>query len=112
MLVKSLIGRMRLRAPVKARSGWHSGLEVCEDERVNQESLERANAFLAAVVERTRPGEMLEVTPADIGRQMGLPDPLSAARAVRALLARRRLEVVDGRYRLGGARPLEPRGRG
>jgi uncharacterized membrane protein YccC len=75
---------------------------------VNQESLERANAFLAAVVERTRPGEMLEVTPADIGRQMGLPDPLSAARAVRALLARRRLEVVDGRYRLVDARPIEP----
>lgn len=75
---------------------------------MNQESLERANAFLAVVVERTTPGEMLEVTPAEIGRQMGLPDPLSAARAVRALLARRRLEVVDGRYRLVDARPIDP----
>lgn len=75
---------------------------------MNQESLERANAFLAAVAERTQPGEMLAVTPAEIGRQMGLPEPLAAARAVRALLARRRLEVVDGSYRLVDPRPIEP----
>jgi len=75
---------------------------------MNQESLERANAFLAAVAERTQQGEMLSVTPAEIGREMGLPEPLAAARAVRALLARRRLEVVDGRYRLVDARPIEP----
>ena len=75
---------------------------------MNQESLERANAFLAAVAERTQPGEMLAVTPAEIGREMGLPEPLAAARAVRALLARRRLEVIDGSYRLVDARPIEP----
>jgi hypothetical protein len=34
--------------------------------------------------------------------------PLAAARAVRALLARRRLEVADGGYRLIDARPVEP----
>jgi hypothetical protein len=75
---------------------------------MNQESLERANAFLAAVAERTPTGEMLSVSPAEIGREMGLPEPLAAARAVRALLARRRLEVVDGRYRLVDPRPIEP----
>jgi hypothetical protein len=75
---------------------------------MNQESLERANAFLAAVAERTPQGEMLSVTPADIGREMGLPEPLAAARAVRALLGRRRLEIVDGKYRLVDARPIEP----
>jgi hypothetical protein len=75
---------------------------------MNQESLERANAFLAAVAQRTTQGEMLSVTPAEIGREMGLPEPLAAARAVRALLARRRLEVVDGKYRLVDARPIEP----
>jgi hypothetical protein len=75
---------------------------------MNQESLERANAFLAAVAERTQQGEMLSVTPAEIGREMGLPEPLAAARAVRALLARRRLEVVDGKYRLVDARPIDP----
>jgi hypothetical protein len=74
---------------------------------MNQESLERANAFLAVVAQRTQAGEMLSATPAEIGREMGLPEPLAAARAVRALLARRRLEVVDGRYRLVDARPIE-----
>jgi hypothetical protein len=75
---------------------------------MNQESLERANAFLAAVAQRTQPGEMLSVTPAEIGREMGLPEPLAAARAVRALLARRRLEVVDGGYRLVDPKPIDP----
>ncbi len=75
---------------------------------MNQESLDRANAFLAAVAARVRLGEMLEVSPAEIGREMGLPQPLAAARAVRALLARRRLEAVDGKYRLVDARPVEP----
>jgi hypothetical protein len=75
---------------------------------MNQESLERANAFLAAVAARTQAGEMLGATPAEIGREMGLPEPLAAARAVRALLARRRLEVIDGKYRLVDPRPIEP----
>jgi hypothetical protein len=84
---------------------WPKG---CKDVRVNQESLDRANAFLAVVAARTQPGDMLSVTPAEIGREMGLPEPLAAARAVRALLARRRLEMVDGKYRLVDARPIEP----
>ena len=46
--------------------------------------------------------------PADIGKEAGLANPLAVARAVRALAARRRLEVEDGRYRLLDARPLEP----
>ena len=75
---------------------------------MNEESLRRANAFLAAVAARVQPGEVLKATPADIGRAVGLPEPLSAARAVRALLARRRLEVVDGNYRLLDPRPVEP----
>jgi hypothetical protein len=37
-----------------------------------------------------------------------LSEPLAAARAVRALLARRRLEAVDGNYRLLNPKPLEP----
>ncbi len=76
---------------------------------MNQESLERANAFLAAVASRVGPGEALEVGPADIARDMGLPEPLAAARAVRALLARRRLEMVDGKYREQVPRPRRPR---
>ncbi|HEY7282539.1 MAG TPA: hypothetical protein VID47_13205 [Actinomycetota bacterium] len=37
-----------------------------------------------------------------------MPDALSAARAVRALLARKRLEISDGTYRLIDSRPVEP----
>ena len=83
-------------------------LRVRYDRRVvNDESLNRANRFLAAVAERIPQGEFLEATPAEIGKTIGLPDPLSAARAVRALLARRRLEAVDGKYRLLDPRPVE-----
>ncbi|MGH2673163.1 MAG: hypothetical protein ACRDHC_09315 [Actinomycetota bacterium] len=75
---------------------------------MNQESLQRANAFLAAVAGRARAGELVDLSPAELGREIGVDEPLAAARAVRALLARRRLETVDGRYRLLDARPIEP----
>lgn len=74
---------------------------------VNEESLRRANAFLAAISQKVEPGQELATTPAEIGKEVGLPDPLAAARAVRALLARRRLEMSDGKYRLLDARPVE-----
>ena len=67
---------------------------------VNEQSLERVNAFLSAVAQRTEKGALLEATPAEIGRELGFPDPLSIARAVRALVARRRLEPAGGSYRL------------
>lgn len=75
---------------------------------MNEESLARANAFLSAVALRTAVGAVLEVTPAEIGREIQLPDALSAARAVRALIARRRLEPAQGSYRLLDARPVDP----
>ena len=75
---------------------------------MNEESLRRANAFLAAVAETTSPGDVLTGSPADVGKRIGLPDALSAARAVRALLARKRLEISDGTYRLLDAKPVEP----
>ena len=74
---------------------------------MNDESLQRANAFLAAVVERGAVGEVMTDTPAEIGRALGLPDALSTARAVRALIARRRLEPANGSYRLLDARPVD-----
>ena len=67
---------------------------------MNEQSLERVNAFLSAVAQRTEKGALLEATPAEIGRELGFPDPLSIARAVRALVARRRLEPAGGSYRL------------
>lgn len=75
---------------------------------MNDESLGRANAFLAAVAARTDVGAVMGATPAEIGRELGLPDPLSTARAVRALIARRRLQPAQGSYRLLDARPLDP----
>src|SRR2546430_9365980 len=72
---------------------------------MNDESLQRANAFLAAVVERVAVGEVMTDTPAEIGRALGLPDALSTARAVRALIARRRLEPANGSYPLLGGPP-------
>lgn len=74
---------------------------------MNDESLQRANAFLAAVAARAAPGELIDLSPAELGKEIGVVEPLAAARAVRALLARRRLEAVDGRYRLLDVRPIE-----
>ncbi len=74
---------------------------------MNQESLDRANAFLAAVAARASTGELVDLSPAELGREIGVEEPLAAARAIRALLARRRLEAVDGRYRLLDARPID-----
>ena len=74
---------------------------------MNEQSLERVNAFLAAASSRTEVGQVLDVTPAEIGRELGFPDALSTARAVRALIARQRLEPSMGSYRLLDARPVE-----
>ena len=73
---------------------------------MNEQSLERVNAFLAAIAARTQQGSLLEATPAELGRELGFPDPLSIARAVRALVARRRLEPAGGSYRLLDATPV------
>ena len=75
---------------------------------MNEQSLQRANAFLAAVATRVSVGELLQATPAELGKDAGFTEPLAAARAVRALLARKRLEAVEGGYRLLDARPVEP----
>ena len=75
---------------------------------MNEQSLAAANAFLQVAASSTKPGDFLEQPPADIGKEAGLANPLAVARAVRALAARRRLEVEDGRYRLLDPRPLEP----
>jgi hypothetical protein len=74
---------------------------------LNEQSLQAANAFLRIASESTQAGEFLERSPADIGKDAGLANPLAVARAVRALAARRRLEAEDGRYRLLDTRPLE-----
>lgn len=80
---------------------------VGHDTRVNEQSLDRVNAFLSAVATRTAVGDVMAVTPAEIGRELGFPDALSTARAVRALIARKRLEPAQGSYRLLEVRPVD-----
>jgi hypothetical protein len=75
---------------------------------LNEQSLEAANNFLRVASVTVQPGDFLDRLPTEIGKEAGLPNPLAVARAVRALAARKRLETVDGRYRLLDARPLEP----
>jgi hypothetical protein len=75
---------------------------------LNEQSLQAANAFLNVASATTPAGEFLDRSPAEIGREAGLANPLAVARAIRALAARRRLQSEDGRYRLLDPRPLDP----
>lgn len=92
---------------------WNRGRLASErrnrqNQGMNEESLTRANSILAAAAGRVPPGELLDASPTDLGKGVGIGEPLAVARAVRALLARRRLEVADEGYRLLDARPLQP----
>jgi hypothetical protein len=72
---------------------------------MNDESLERVNAFLAAFADRVPVGEVMELTPAEIGREIGF-DALTTARAVRALAGRKRIVHFQDTYRLLDKNPI------
>ncbi|MCA1726427.1 MAG: hypothetical protein LC722_01860 [Actinobacteria bacterium] len=74
---------------------------------MNPQSLEQANAVLAVAAEQTGTGEVIGAPLAELARAVGLPSPLSLARAVRALVSRGRIASEDGEYRLLDPRPLE-----
>src|SRR5947207_1747876 len=74
----------------------------------NEQSLAAANDFRRVASATIQTGDFLDRAPTDIGKDAGLPNPLAVARAVRALAARRRLEAVEGKYRLLDSRPLDP----
>ncbi len=74
---------------------------------MNPQSLEQANALLAAAATSTSVGEPITRPLADLGREVGLPSPLALARAVRALVSRGRIVAEDGAYRLVDDRPVE-----
>lgn len=75
---------------------------------MNEQSLRESNGILAAAAERADVGELIPATPAELAQEVGVADRLAVARAVRALLARGRLEQEGDRYRLVDPRPLEP----
>ena len=67
------------------RHNWRSESTIRQNPAVNEQSLERVNAFLAAVAERTQKGELLEVTPAELREGIGLPRSIvDRARSARA----------------------------
>jgi hypothetical protein len=75
---------------------------------MNEQSLRSANDFLAVAATTVAPGDFFDRAPTEIGKEAGISNPLAVARAIRALAARRRVEMVDGRYRLLDATPLAP----
>jgi hypothetical protein len=75
---------------------------------MNEQSLKESNAMLEAAVARAEVGELIPVPPADLADEASITNRLSAARAVRALMARGRLERDGEGYRLLDSRPLEP----
>jgi hypothetical protein len=75
---------------------------------VNDQSLRESNALLSAAADRAEVGQLIPASPAELARESGIESRLSAARAVRALLARGRIAQENGRYRLLDPRPLVP----
>jgi hypothetical protein len=75
---------------------------------MNEQSLKEGNAMLEAAVARADVGELIPVSPAELADQASVTNRLSAARAVRALMARGRIEREGDAYRLLDSRPLEP----
>ena len=75
---------------------------------MNEQSLRSANDFLRVAAITVAPGEFFDRAPTEIGKEAGIANPLAVARAIRALAARRRVEMADGRYRLLDATPVAP----
>ncbi|MFA5787838.1 MAG: hypothetical protein WDA71_12810 [Actinomycetota bacterium] len=75
---------------------------------MNETTLRGANLLLEAIAGQLEVGgEAVEVSPTRIGASVGLASSLEVARAMRALIARGRVEGDDeGRYRLLDARPV------
>jgi hypothetical protein len=75
---------------------------------MNEQSLKESNAILEAAVARSEVGQLIPVSPADLADDASVTNRLSAARAVRALMARGRIEREGDSYRLLDSRPLDP----
>jgi hypothetical protein len=73
---------------------------------MNEQSLRESNALLAAAAARWQPGQRIEASPAELAEEAGLASRLAAARAIRALIARGRIEQDGHGYRLLDGRPL------
>jgi hypothetical protein len=101
--VRVVIGWARRHRLRVIPQGANSGLVGASTPGPAREVVLRLPEQMAHVLNRRGRGATL----AEIGRGLGLPDPLSTARAVRALIARRRLEAANGSYRLLDPKPLD-----
>lgn len=75
---------------------------------MNEQSMKESNAILEAAVARAEVGELIPGSPAELANEASITNRLSAARAVRALMARGRIERDGDAYRLLDSRPLDP----
>lgn len=75
---------------------------------MNEQSMKESNAILEAAVARAEVGELIPGSPAELADEASITNRLSAARAVRALMARGRIERDGDAYRLLDSRPLDP----
>lgn len=75
---------------------------------MNEQSLKESNAILEAAVARADVGDLIPGSPAELADDASVTNRLSAARAVRALMARGRIDREGDAYRLLDSRPLDP----
>lgn len=75
---------------------------------MKDETLTKVNALLAELSKEAGPDGTVRRQPALIARSVGLKTGLETARAMRALLARKRVEGNDDGYRVINTEPIQP----
>jgi Xaa-Pro aminopeptidase len=75
---------------------------------VKDETLQKVNDLLAELAKEAGPDGTVRRAPALVAEQVGLRTGLETARAMRALLARKRIENDDSGYRIISTDPIQP----
>ena len=73
---------------------------------VKEETLAKVNALLAELAKEAGPDGEVKRSPASIAQSVGLSSGLETARAMRALLARKRVEGGENGYRVVSTDPI------
>lgn len=75
---------------------------------VKDETLQKVNDLLAELAKEAGPDGTVRRAPALVAEQVGLKTGLETARAMRALLARKRIENDETGYRIISTDPIQP----
>ncbi|MCA1833713.1 MAG: hypothetical protein ABR548_08595 [Actinomycetota bacterium] len=75
---------------------------------MKEETLAKVNALLAELAKEAGPDGAVGRSPASIASSVGLSSGLETARAMRALLARKRVEGGENGYRVVSTEPIVP----